>query len=637
MKRKTHSQSFPAFVMLSPVFLLFVIFVVLPMILALVIAFKDIRIGAGVLDSPWIGMNNFKELYKDPFYAKRITTAFYNTILFTICFVPVNLLISLGVASLIHSVGTKMQSFYRAAFYLPVVSSAVIFAMIWKWLYDSNFGLLNYVLESLGFDGINWTGDPSWAIWAVIIAAIGAGPGGNVLIFLAALGSVPDDTLEAAKVDGANGLLRWWHVMVPAIKPVILYLLVLNTIGSFQVFELVFILTSGGPAGSSTVLVYEIYNLAFVQGQYGLAGALSLVLMFLVIALTIVQFKVFGKDNTAARKPGVIERFLEGCSEFVSSCFLFLGDCWERMSKVLKSIRWNRNRKPSLHYTKPYSSKTGIIKKLPLHLILFPLALLFLAPMIWMFLSAFTPRIYLQSSPPQISLQNFSLENYRLLFKSAPNLLRWFWNSIYLSLTIMVVQVLLSCLAGYVFARLKFPGRKLFFAILISSLILPAQALIIPLFIVISSGIRNLLHVDILNTHWAIILPALCSPVGIFLMKQYIESMPKELEEAARIDGCGEFGIWWRVILPLCRPIIGAWGILSFTGVWKSFFWPFVVLGSDQLFTLEVGLQTLQQQNTADYGLIMAGATTSALPMIILFFIFQKQIVRGLTFGAVKG
>ncbi|MCC7391490.1 carbohydrate ABC transporter permease, partial [Candidatus Sumerlaeota bacterium] len=101
--------------------------------------------------------------------------------------------------------------------------------------------------------------------------------------------------------------------------------------------------------------------------------------------------------------------------------------------------------------------------------------------------------------------------------------------------------------------------------------------------------------------------------------------------------GCGEFAVWYRIVLPLCRPMMAAWAILTFTGAWKNFFWPFVVLGSEELFTLEVGLQTLQQQNAKDFGLVMAGATTSAIPMILIFFIFQKQIVRGLTAGAVKG
>src|SRR5690606_8840270 len=212
------------------------------------------------------------------------------------------------VATLIHAAGTRSQGFYRAAFYLPTVTSAVVFAMIWKWLYDPNFGLLNYGLSLVGVDAINWTGDPDWAIWSVIIAALGAGPGANILIYLAALGSVPEDTLESARVDGANMLQRWWHVTIPALKPVTLYLLVLNTIGSFQVFELVFVLTSGGPAGSSTVIVYEIYNLAFAQGRYGVAGALALILLVIVLIFTGLQFFIFGRDATAARKAGPMDR-----------------------------------------------------------------------------------------------------------------------------------------------------------------------------------------------------------------------------------------------------------------------------------------------------------------------------------------
>ncbi len=621
--------------MLAPSVLLFAVFVGLPMVLAFAIAFKRIDLAEGIAGSPWVGLQNFRDLFGNVLVAERVRRAFSNTLLFTVCFVPLNLLASIVIATLVHAVKGRGRAFYRAAFYLPTVTSAIVFAMIWKWLYDANFGLLNHVLGLAGIDPINWTGDPQWAIWAVIVAALGAGPGGNVLIYLAALGSVPEDTVEAAKVDGANALLRWWTVVVPALKPVTLYLVVLNTIGSFQVFELVFVLTNGGPAGSSTVLVYEIYSLAFVQGRYGIAGALSLILLGIVTVFTALQFLVFGKDSTRSGERGMAERALESVGEAIGAVLNVVGGWAEavgaRIARATRHLRKPRDpaRGPSLLRTAS--------REAPLHVLLLPLALLFLFPMVWMFLSALTPRIYLQSNPPQVSPANFSLENYARLFESAPAVGRWFWNSTYLSLTTMAVQVMLSCLAGYVFARLVFPGRRLLFAAFISSIILPGQALVIPLFIVISSGIRNVFGVDLLNTHWALILPGLCSPVGVFLMRQYIEGLPKELDEAARIDGCGEFAIWWRVVLPLCRPVIAAWGILTFTGVWKSFFWPFVVLGSEQLFTLEVGLQTLQQQNVADFGLIMAGATTSAIPMIVLFFVFQKQIVAGLAFGAVKG
>jgi len=623
--------------MLAPNLLLFGVFIGLPMVLAVVIAFKRIDLAAGIMGSPWVGMQNFRDLFGNVLVAERVNLAFRNTLLFTVWFVPINLLASVVIASLIHGVKGRGKAFYRAAFYLPTVTSAIVFAMIWKWLYDTNFGLLNYALGQVGVEPIAWTGDPDWAIWAVIIAALGAGPGANVLIYLAAMGSVSEDLNDAARVDGANALLRWWTVTVPAIKAVTLYLLVLNTIGSFQVFELVFILTDGGPAGASTVLVYEIYSLAFIQGRYGLAGALSLILLLIVTIFTFLQFFVFGRDNTRATRRGIVDRIMEVINDAIGDTLNAFGNAFGMIAARIKWAVKPKFNAPRPHRHGPRRLTPSAAREAPLHLVLMPLALLFLFPMAWMFLSAFTPNVYLQSSPPRVSPGNLSLENYSKLLESAPNITRWFWNSTYLSLLVMATQVMLSCLSGYVFSRLVFRGRRILFSLFIASIILPGQALVIPLFIVITSGIRNTLGIDLLNTHWAVILPALCSPVGVFLMKQYIEGLPRDLDEAARIDGCGDFAIWWRVILPLCRPVIAAWGILTFTGVWKNFFWPFVVLGSDQLFTLEVGLQTLQQQNIADYGLVMAGATTSAVPMIILFFVFQKHIVAGLTFGAVKG
>lgn len=697
MKQSTR-QSFWAYGMLAPSLVLFATFIALPMILAFVIAFKRIDLAAGITESPWVGMQNFRDLFGNVIMKERIADAFRNTLLFTICFVPVNLLFALVLASMINALGERWQNFYRAAFYLPTVTSAIIFSMIWKYLYDYNYGMLNVGLGLFGLDRINWTGDPNWAMWAVIIAALGAGPGGSILIFLAALGAVPDDSKEAATIDGANALQRWWHVTLPALRPVILYLVVLTTIGSFQVFELVFILTSGGPASASTVIVYEIYHLAFAQGRYGVAGALSLILLVVVSTFAFIQFRMFRGDADGKRtggRPGLLSRAGEFLGDGVSRLFGIWGDALENLLMRLKSRPSVKELSPQ---TAPAPEQTAsaqmtvddemeefsdiakesfqpesnidtavdqrlrrffksVFKNLPLHVFLLPLAFLFLFPMIWMFLSALTPRQYLQTSPPDIRISKLGFSNYHyLLEQTVPagvraqnpdyrvgwliarsDIVRWFWNSTYLALLCTVLQVLMSCLAGYVFARLWFPGRKLLFSLMIASIMLPFQALIIPLFIVISSGIRNVLHVDLLNTHWAIILPGLCSPVGIFLMRQYIESLPRELEEAARIDGAGELGIWTNVILPLCKPVMGAWGILTFTGAWKSFFWPFVVLGSSSLFTLEVGLQTLQQQNTTDFGLVMAGATVSALPMIIIFFIFQKQIVKGLTFGAVKG
>jgi multiple sugar transport system permease protein len=161
------------------------------------------------------------------------------------------------------------RHFIARRFYLPTVTSAIVFAMIWRWLYDPNFGLLNYALGKLGAPAIHWTGDPKWAMWAVIIAALGAGPGGNVLIYLAALGSIPSDCMESARVDGANTLQRWWFITFPLLRPVHLYFAGANTIGSFRCLNSVFISDIAGTAPPRRARA--IYLSIGLAGRYGVA------------------------------------------------------------------------------------------------------------------------------------------------------------------------------------------------------------------------------------------------------------------------------------------------------------------------------------------------------------------------------
>ncbi len=673
MRAKTRRHIW-GWIFLAPTLTLFAVFVAIPMVLALLLAFKNYAPAKGFWGSAWVGLGNFRDIFGNVLMRDRVIRAFKNTLLFTVIFVPINILASMVLASLIHSVSERAKNFYRAAFYLPTVTSAIIFAMIWRWLYDYNFGLLNWVLGWFGAGNINWLGDPRWSMWAVILAAIGVGPGGNILIYLAGLSQVPKECIEAARVDGANAIQRWWHITLPLVRPITLYLIVLNTIGSFQVFELVFMLTSGGPAGSSTVLVYEIYNLAFVNGFYGQAGALSLILLIVVTVFAVLQFRIFRTDVEVSRPPTLFEKM----SDYVSAAIEYIAPrIWwlicapiKGLRAMVRNFRKRITQLPSIAEQRPSRRSATFISHYATHIVLMPLALVFLVPMVWMFLSAFTPGVYLQSTPPDVRPTHFALDNYVKLAsvtmlprKTAPDvaarqiaqnvtppiahnlwdfvkrskLVRWMGNTIYLALLITLLQSVLANLAAYPLAKIRFKGRGIVFSLLIASIMLPYQALIIPLFIVITNGIPDLTGIHLLNSHWALILPGMCSPVAIFLMRQYIKTLPVSLEEAARIDGCGEFGIWWRIILPLSKPILAAWGILCFTGIWKSFFWPFVVIGYEPYFPLEVGLQTIQQQHTVEYGLVMAGATISAVPMIIIFLIFQKQIVRGLTFGAVKG
>jgi len=206
----------------------------------------------------------------------------------------------------------------------------------------------------------------------------------------------------------------------------------------------------------------------------------------------------------------------------------------------------------------------------------------------------------------------------------------WFRNTLLVASVVTAYNVFFDTLAGYVFAKRSFPGKSMIFWIIISTMMIPGQVTLVPLFLMT-------MRLGLIDTHVGVIAPALAGVFGIFLMRQYIQTLPTALEDAARIDGCSEFGIFWRVILPLCRPSMAVLAILTFMAQWNNFLWPMVVINTVRKSLLQPGLATLQQQYTTDYGLLMAGAALSAIPMIIVFFSFQKHFVKGLTLGGIKG
>ncbi len=205
----------------------------------------------------------------------------------------------------------------------------------------------------------------------------------------------------------------------------------------------------------------------------------------------------------------------------------------------------------------------------------------------------------------------------------------WFFNSVYISVVVTIGILLFDSMAGYVLAKKKFPGRDVIFWLIISTMMIPGQVTLVPMFIMVR-------ELGLMDTHWALIFPDLSMVFGVFLMRQFMFSIPDELIEAAKIDGASEWKTYWKVVLPLARPGLAALGIFTFMNVWNSFLWPIIVLNTAELYTLPVGLKTLQDANLADFKLLMSGAAIAAIPMIIIFIIFQRHFVKGLTLGGVK-
>jgi multiple sugar transport system permease protein len=247
-------------------------------------------------------------------------------------------------------------------------------------------------------------------------------------------------------------------------------------------------------------------------------------------------------------------------------------------------------------------------------------------PMLWMLITAFTDPKALEMSPPHYG--QWSLENFRLLFANG-KIGWWALNSLIVSGAITGVQVFFNSLAAFGFSVGRFRGREGLFLFVLAAMMVPGQILMLPLFFLFSKW-------HLVDTLWAVILPAAASPFGIFMVRQYMDSIPRELVEAARMDGSTEWDLYRHVFFPLAKPILATSGIFTFIMHWNAFLWPLVVLNSDRNYTLTVGLATMQDQQVMDYGLLMAGATTAAVPMVIIFMLFSRHLLEGMRSGAIK-
>lgn len=264
-----------------------------------------------------------------------------------------------------------------------------------------------------------------------------------------------------------------------------------------------------------------------------------------------------------------------------------------------------------------------------LYLLMIPAMILTLAPFIWMVSVSLMPEGGANQFPPRLLPKEISWEHYRRLFGQM-NIVRYFINSIVVSVSVTVISLVFNSMAGYAFAKYRFPGKNKLFSLLLSAMVIPAQVTMLPLFLMLN-------RLGLINTYWGIIIPGMASIYGIFLIRQYIISIPDSLIEAARIDGASDFYIYWKIILPLAKPILVTLALFTFMGAWNDFLWPLIILTRDNMYTLPVALANLMGEHVQDTELMMAGSVITILPVLIVFLAMQKYYIRGIMLGGVKG
>jgi len=263
-----------------------------------------------------------------------------------------------------------------------------------------------------------------------------------------------------------------------------------------------------------------------------------------------------------------------------------------------------------------------------IYIVLSLIAIFSLVPIFWASLSSFNPESSLFERSI-LKMVNFTLDNYIRLFIDT-FFSKWLFNSAFVAIAFCALTLFFCSLGGYAFAKYDFAGKNILFLTVIASMTIPVWATVIPLF-------KWFSKLGLIDTYWALILPESASAFGIFLMRQYIQGIPSEMLDSARIDGCSDFQIYYLIVLPVIKPALGALGIWAFMTSWNNFISPLIFIRSPQMFTIPVGLAAFVGQKDPQFDLLMAGGMISIIPILIVFLSAQKQFVAGLTLGAVKG
>lgn len=283
-------ESIISYAFLAPALIFFIGFVLIPMGMGVVTSFFKYT----MKDFEFVGFANYMRMFQDPVWFKSLR----NTMILVVGSVPVVVFFSLFVAAFTYQKMPLTRSFFRCVFFLPVVTGTVAVTVVWKWIYDPMNGVLNWLLKTMHVidNDIMWTGDKRFAIWAILIILLTTSVGQPIILYIASLGNVPKEYMEAAEVDGANSFQVFWKIKWPSLLPTTLYIVVITTINSFQCFSLIQLLTSGGPNYSTSTIMYYLYTEAFKVYEYGYANAMGVILAVIIGTISFAQFKFLGRD-----------------------------------------------------------------------------------------------------------------------------------------------------------------------------------------------------------------------------------------------------------------------------------------------------------------------------------------------------
>lgn len=602
-------------------------------------------------DSVFVGLDNYIALIGD----EQFRTGVENSFVFTAYAEVFKVVLGLSAALLLHH-RRRGRAVLAGLLLVPWVVPTVVTAFSWRSLLDPIFGSVNLLLTASGIGPLlasahlvdswpaGWLSDASLAMPSVILVNVWKGVPFFTVAFLAGLKAIPTDLYEAATVDGASPLQRFVHVTLPGLRHVITVTVTLSSIWTFNNFDLIWLLTQGGPGNVTAPYVLVAYSKAILQLQYGAGAAVTLVMLPVIGAMVFVLVRLLRRDAgtalpqriRAARRAGTARKALKwvvaaavtGLLAWVSphifwKAAVVLGVILliaAAVGRVVSALQAGGRRRVS-----------SLVSRLGSGVALAGLLVFALGPLYWIAVTAFKSEGQIVTHAQDLWPTPWTLQQFTDLF-STKAFGRWYINTLLVCGASTAVALVCAALAGYALARLRFRGAQGFTVTVLLTYVMPGALLFIPLY-------QLLIGMRLNDSLWSLIVtyPTFTLPFATWLLTGYFSSIPLELEEAALVDGCSRLQAFGRVVLPLAKPGLLAVGLFTLTNAWNEFLFAFVFITKDEYKTLPVGMQSMIIGDVVPQGQLAAASLLVSIPVVVMYALGQRFLTEGLTAGAVKG
>jgi len=589
---------------------------------------------------PFVGLQNYENVWSDPSFHAAVK----NTVVFTFWSIIIKFIGGLTVSILLHRL-TRFSNILTAAILLPWIVPSVVAAIAWKGLLDPVYGGVNQFLIQTGIveKGFPWFGSPNTAMMSLIMVNVWGGIPFFTINILAGLKSIDKEYYEAAIIDGASAWRCFLHITLPGLRYVVIVAVLLSTIWTFNSFDMIYLITGGGPLNATrvySIFAFEYFGAARFGAAVAVAVTMAPVLMIFIFllgkymsnsgrredAVTDDVPNLFSRLGALITWPfrlllrGLValfflindlaEQLFEGIGQFFSRTFV--GDSFQGQRRARRVSR----------------SVTSLFAAFVLLLFV----IFELTPFYWTVITAFKKTSQIVAFESVFVPAPWTMEQFQLLLGPTRKFTTWYWNTIQVSIVSTALSVIVAAMGGYGLTRLRWRGANLFSSSVLIAYLMPGVMMFIPMYQIFSTlKLTNSL------SGLMIAYPAFGLPFATWLMMGYYASIPREMEEAAMIDGCNPFQAFWKVVLPLTLPALMAAAMFSITLAWKEFIFAYIFLSKESLFTLTIGMAQMIVGDVLPWGELSAAALLMAIPVGILYVVGQRFMVAGLTAGAVKG